>query len=195
MASSKKSSSKRSSSKKSSSRKSLSSKNFNSNYSFNFEATVEKNNPSKKSISYKLILLTLSCLWNGMFLYYLYNLEDVSCKCIRDWRHDFMKMLSIIGIFISFLPLLGINTNSMINSIAPINFILGSIGTYCLYTYIGDLNDTKCSCAVDKQPKIHNFLNIWRYIAVGLYIFGIIAIIIIVFVLYNIFKKNSIISK
>ena len=52
------------------------------------------------------------------------------------------------------------------------------INIWCLYTYVGDLDKTRCSCAIDKQKNMHYFLYIWRYVLVGMIILGLIMIIL-----------------
>ena len=114
---------------------------------------------------------------NILIIYYLINLEDVSCNCIKDWRHDYIKYVAVFNILCNILLLLNIN----IETLSGINSILNLINIYAFFTYIRDLNDTKCVCAVTKQENLNYFLNIWRYaiiivpIVAILYVFGLIS--------------------
>ena len=53
----------------------------------------------------------------------------------------------------------------MINNISMIAFF---INIWCLYSYVGILDYTKCSCAIDDSKKMHYFLYLFRYIIVGI---------------------------
>ena len=124
------------------------------------------------------ILFTL--IWNGIILYYLHNLEDTSCKCIRDWRHNFMKLIAYINITLSIIPLLTINikfNKSFLLSLGIIIIILNTLYIYAFYTYIGILNKSKCSCAIINNPKINNLLYYRRDTILLFYILGILTII------------------
>jgi hypothetical protein len=114
---------------------------------------------------------------NILIIYYIINLEDISCNCIRDWRHNYIKYVAIFNIICNILILFNINNEFL----SGINGILNLINLYAFFTYIGDLNDTKCECAVVKQENLNYFLNIWRYVIIIipilglLFIFGIIS--------------------
>ena len=56
--------------------------------------------------------------------------------------------------------------------------ICSVINVWCLYTYVGDLNSTNCSCAVDKQKIANDFLYLWRYVLVAGVIIGLVGIIL-----------------
>jgi hypothetical protein len=138
---------------------------------------VKSNNVSLNT-GFFTILFTL--IWNGIILYYLHNLEDTSCKCIRDWRHNFMKIVAYINITLSIIPLLIINikfNKYFLLSIGIIIIILNALYIYAFYTYIGILNKSKCSCAIINNPKINNLLYYRRDTILLFYILGILTII------------------
>ena len=138
---------------------------------------VTSNNVSLNT-GFFTILFTL--IWNGIILYYLHNLEDTSCKCIRDWRHNFMKLIAYINITLSIIPLLTINikfNKSFLLSLGIIIIILNTLYIYAFYTYIGILNKSKCSCAIINNPKINNLLYYRRDTILLFYILGILTII------------------
>lgn len=128
----------------------------------------------------------------GSILYYLYNLEDADCNCIRDWRHNFIKGMCLVIIFLSFIGLFGFDLKSTsFKWLTIIYFILFIIVIYAFFTYIGDLNDTQCICAVKKQPNLNSIMNFIRWIYViiiGLTLFVIIAFIVLG---YSLFKSIS----
>ena len=100
----------------------------------------------------------ISTIVNILIIYYLINLDHNYCDCIRDWRHNYIKYTAIFLILINLL--LETHETSGILIIFQIIYI------YAFYTYIRDLDNTKCECAVVKQEKLHKFLNVWRYFIV-----------------------------
>ena len=60
--------------------KSKSSSNSGASTSSNFRVTVHGS-------GFSIILLAM----NVMILYYVYKLEADHCKCVRDWRHNYIK--------------------------------------------------------------------------------------------------------
>ena len=125
----------------------------------------------------------ISTIVNIFIIYYLINLEHNHCDCIRDWRHNYIKYTAIFSLFIDLLLLL--NTN--ISNISGIMFSLQIIYVYAFYTYIRDLDNTKCECAVVKQEKLHKFLNVWRYFIV---IIPIVVLCISIFIFIHIMNKK-----
>jgi glucan phosphoethanolaminetransferase (alkaline phosphatase superfamily) len=122
----------------------------------------------------------------GSILYYLYNLEDADCNCIRDWRHNFIKAMCLVIIFLSFVGLFGFNLNLTSFKWLVIIFIIWAvfciIVIYAFFTYVGDLNATQCTCAVKKQPNLNSIMNFirWLYVLIiGAVLFYIIVITVI----------------
>jgi hypothetical protein len=150
------------------------------------------NNPKQKqSTTVKFATFLFSIIFNGIILYYLYNLEDVSCQCIRDWRHNFIKFMCSISIMLSFLPLFGLDTMKLFPKILGIIALLGFVNLYAIYTYVGDLNTTKCSCAVEKQPTINWIMEAYRYYIVAVIYFLLFLIIVVPIVLYLFLKSQK----
>ena len=42
--------------------------------------------------------------------------------------------------------------------------VLNAINVYCIFTYIGDLDEEKCKCAVEDNKDLHNILYYYRYL-------------------------------
>jgi hypothetical protein len=118
------------------------------------------------------IITIITVIYNLFIIYYLYKLEDVSCKCIIDWRHNYIKLFCIIMIIISVINyILKFNVSEKFTkTFEIIIFLFGCINTYCLFTYVGDLDSTKCTCSVEKQYNMHYFLYVWRWILIIIYI-------------------------
>jgi hypothetical protein len=151
-----KKSSSRKSSRNSFSKKSLSATNFE-----NIEKSKSSQPISKTTI---LVLLLLS---------------------ITDWRFHMIKYVSIFGI-LNGIIILGFNMYEITrnNIYMTITGIIGLINLYAFFTYIGELDSSKCACAVKKQETLHNFFSTIRYIqaiiigiAIILMILGVIAIL------------------
>ena len=127
-----------------------------------------------------VIGMIITVVYNVMILLYIMKLEDKSCECIRDWRHDFIKYFTttiLIWSVVSFAFGLNKNKNELVMVIQNLLMCVGLINLWCLYTYVGDLDRTKCSCAIDGQKKTHYFLYIWRYFGVALLIVALVGVI------------------
>jgi hypothetical protein len=119
-------------------------------------------------------------LYNLLIISYIIQLEDKRCGCITDWRHNFIKNFSfalIVWGIITFALKLSSSKNGFIMFIKNILMIAALINIWCLYTYVGDLDKTKCMCAIDSQKNMHYFLYLWRYVLVGGLIISLIGII------------------
>ena len=122
----------------------------------------------------------ISTIVNILIIYYLINLEHNYCDCIRDWRHNYIKYTAIFLILINLL----LETHET----SGILIIFQIIYVYAFYTYIRDLDNTKCECAVVKQEKLHKFLNVWRYLMV---IFPISVFLIGMFYMISYMNKKN----
>ena len=148
--------------------------------------TVELTPAGKQVPRNVLVIMTIvAVLYQGVILNYVMNLEDKLCNCIRDWRHDFIKYFSAAMIgwatIILLLALTGFKNEMLKKLLKALSIALSLcnlINIWCLYTYVGDLNSTDCSCAVDKQKIANDFLYVWRYVLVAGVIFGLVSIIL-----------------
>lgn len=126
----------------------------------------------------------------GLILYYLYNLESVDCNCIRDWRHNYIKYFSLLLICVSGLHIIVPFFSKKNLGLIAIYIILSIINFYAFFTYIGDLNATKCSCAIDKQPILNSFLNFLRWLELIALLIAIFSIIYILLFIRSMLKKT-----
>ena len=127
------------------------------------------------SPSYGGFIFTL--VLQGLIIYYLYNLEGVDCNCINDWRHNYIKYFAIFLICWSGLHIIVPSLSKKYIALTVIIMILSLINFYAFFTYIGDLNATKCICAVDKQPTLNSFLNFVRWFQLIGMLFAILFIV------------------
>jgi glucan phosphoethanolaminetransferase (alkaline phosphatase superfamily) len=145
------------------------------------DAEMEATGMAKKTpFRSRLIKFIFTAIYNCAILYYLYNLEDADCNCIRDWRHNFIKVMCLVNLFLGVIILSGINliANKWI-TIALITLSL--INFYSFFTYVDDLNSTQCVCAVDKQTNLNSIMNVLRwlqFIIFGLFIVAIVVIML-----------------
>jgi len=121
--------------------------------------------PHKHSMN---ICVLATILYHLLVIMYMVNLEDASCGCVRDWRHDYIKYFSSVLVVIGlFTLLISFDKTSIFAKLMRLILAVASIvNIYCLFTYIGELDVTRCACAVEKQKKMHYFLYLWRYILV-----------------------------
>ncbi len=117
---------------------------------------------------------------NITILYYLNALEKKHCMCIRDYRHNLLKISSIIliicAISISYIN----NTSNIYRIISIIYQLVFIINFFTMFTYIRDLNKTKCNCALHDVRYTNNFLYYYRYIVVFVILLYFIATIYII---------------
>lgn len=138
---------------------------------------------SSNSMQKPLIFVSIiTIIYNALVLGYLIKLQDQQCKCIRDWRHDFLKYFTSFMIIYSILAIILSGTNYMnfmlSSSAHHILMLFNVVNVWCLFTYIGDLDKTNCKCAVEDQKNMHSFLYVWRYVLVIGVTLSLIAIIL-----------------
>jgi hypothetical protein len=134
-----------------------------------------KDNKVDVSKGYGGFIFTL--VLQGLIIYYLYNLEGVDCNCINDWRHNYIKYFAIFLICWYGLHIIVPSLSKKYIALTVIIMILSLINFYAFFTYIGDLNATKCICAVDKQPTLNSFLNFVRWFQLIGMLFAILFIV------------------
>jgi hypothetical protein len=145
-------------------------------------ATASNKIDTKQSPMSTIMTSVIVIVYNLLILGYLITLEGQQCNCIRDWRHEFLKYYSGMMIIYSLIVIILTGTkyrDSIIGmAMHHLLLLLSFVNIWCLYTYVGDLDRTYCSCAIEKQKNMHYFLYIWRYVLVGMIILGLIMIIL-----------------
>ena len=148
----------RKSSRRSSSRASSNNENNNTNVENNTIAAKKVNSISQ---TLYIVLFVLSVIVQGSVLYYLYNLEDADCNCIRDWRHNFCKVYSLLVLSVG---LIFLGLQHLCKGFMILYYIVGLVNAYAFFTYVGDLNATQCTCAVNKQYNMNTVMRIYRWL-------------------------------
>ncbi len=124
-------------------------------------------------------LVTLAI--NIAIIYYVLGLEKDMCKCVRDWRHDYIKYYTGVMIILNIITLftgvtLSVNTRGPAGSqlvfavtIIVALAITSAVGVqiYSIFTYVGDLNKTKCICATEDMRTLNRAMLVlrWFYVA------------------------------
>ena len=139
----------------------------------------ESNKFEDMTLTIKILIVCCAFIFYGKIIYYLYNI-DSSCHCIRDWRYKYAMSMSCIVLLLSFLPFIGIKNKSFI-VLKSIYVVFSFVNAYALYTYIEDLQTTKCECAINKQPELNKFMVLYRYILGFTMIMSILLLISFIF--------------
>lgn len=124
-------------------------------------------------------LVTLAI--NIAVISYVFGLEKDKCKCVRDWRHDYIKYYTGVMIALNLITLftgakLSVITQGPVGSqlvVVVAMFIalamVAAVGVqiYSIFTYVGDLNKTKCLCATEDMRTLNRTMLVlrWVYIA------------------------------
>ena len=121
-----------------------------------------------------LVFLGLALLPLGttfVLFYYVMQLEKETCDCIKDWRHNFLKYMLFGNMVLSGLNMALLNSNiigtEVHKTLYVMTVLVGVVNTYSYFTYVTDLNETKCNCLKD-MPKINEFLSVMKWVFVGL---------------------------
>jgi hypothetical protein len=132
-------------------------------------------------------------------LYYLVNLEE--CDCLPDWRFRYLKVFTVVIILFPILVALlmmvlitipFVRTHFIKFAVVLATGYLICIGVYwySFYTYITDINEMKCKCAVEDQPKLNELMKIIRIVGVIMMIFIAFAVAASIFI--GLFIKQQI---
>ena len=147
-------------------------------------SNILNNGNAKMNLNLNRVIMNtifISIIYNVCVLGYLLNLEENDCNCFLDWRHDFMKYYSILLIVWGLINLsfnLYNSKNELVVMINNISMLAFFINIWCLYSYVGILDYTKCLCAIDKSKFMHYFLYVFRYMLVGLIFVSLFSVII-----------------
>jgi hypothetical protein len=124
-------------------------------------------------------LVTLAI--NIAVIYYVLGLEKDKCKCVRDWRHDYIKYYTGVMTALNVITLftgakLSVITRgpagsqlvfivAMLVALAMVSAV--GVQIYSIFTYVGDLNKTKCLCATEDMRTLNRAMLVlrWFYVA------------------------------
>ena len=114
-----------------------------------------------------------------VLFYYVMQLEKETCDCIKDWRHSFLKYMLFGNMVLSGLNMALLNSNiigtEVHKTLYVMTVLVGVVNTYSYFTYVTDLNETKCNCLKD-MPKINEFLSVMKWVFVGLTGLAVVAV-------------------
>ena len=144
---------------------------------------LEKNMHKGNAVSGLIITIIVQ----GLIIYYLYNLESADCKCIKDWRHNYIKFFAVLLICFKLICI----AMPSANGVKGVIMVLGLINFYAFFTYIGDLNSTHCTCAVDKQPTLNGIMEFLRWLYIVILIAAVISVIYMFFFLGHMFNSSK----
>jgi magnesium-transporting ATPase (P-type) len=104
---------------------------------------------------------------------------EKKCDCSKDWRRDYMKYMSIIGIALPFLivfltvfmrqkltnGILGLGNHGVkaMGVTAVIIALAGLVNLFSILTYIPSLKKRGCTCAIEDDWR-DNFIFWWTLI-------------------------------
>jgi hypothetical protein len=151
-----------------------------------FKSTVFGNTKilrSKKNNNINYAGNILSIVISGLITYYVMKLEYNKCNCSRSRKRNYIKYFNIVFSLI----ILGITSMTYYNdnfrkgnkkkytfefdytitfkNIFVIIIFLGSvINVFCIYTYIRELKENKCQCAMDTNQDIYLFLHYYSLV-------------------------------
>ena len=115
---------------------------------------------------------------NAVIIYYMFEVTKSGCDCTKDWRQLYIKICSSALIIISMIKIYS-HSNNIFSMLLNIIIVLATgINVYSLFTYVGDLNEQNCKCAVENQNSINDFLKVWRWIMACTYIIIFLGLLI-----------------
>jgi len=95
-----------------------------------------------------------------IFTNYIYRLEEIECKCSKNWTRDFIKYYSIImiviSIYISFYLNFG-KTNSQFENLIILVNICNLFFIYTLWKYNKFLCKRECECSSGWEKDFMTF--------------------------------------
>ncbi len=112
---------------------------------------------------------------NGLFLYYMDQLEHSGCKCANNWRRSFAEGTLALFVILGLVSLFGYTvTNPWVRMLTLLLYV-----AYVVITrqFIHMVKSKNCSCAESKTLTV---LNIVNYVQIALLCFGLLEVVILV---------------
>ena len=125
----------------------------------------------------------LSIIISGLIVYYVTKLEYIKCNCSASRKRDYLKYFNIIFSLImlvitgvtyykdnfttgkTYISLFNFDyTITLKNIIVIIIFLCSIINVFCVYTYIRELKEKECQCALEANEDIYTFLYYYSLI-------------------------------
>jgi hypothetical protein len=133
-----------------------------------------------------LISALITIIINTALLIWVVRLSAKHCGCVSGWRQEFIKYFAGFTILVGVLRLInsygdfnGVSANfpavilAVLSLVALVYLVASLLNIYAVITYVDDINETECSCAVKGMSGLNKAMIVlrWVYIA-GLCLFG-----------------------
>jgi hypothetical protein len=111
-------------------------------------------------------------------------METTGCECSFDWRRDFIKGVTIVGLVMSLLAMFDIRLPSWsVVILVPLNIAF----VVTVYQYIHELKRIKCVCS---DSPIRTIMEVVNYVHIILWGWTIITLVFLgINALYS--KRNA----
>jgi hypothetical protein len=133
-----------------------------------------------------LISALITIIINTALLIWVVRLSAKHCGCIGGWRQEFIKyfagftilvgvlrLMNSYGYFTGFSAALPQVILVLLSIVALVYLVASLINIYAVITYVDDINETECACAIKGMSGLNKAMIVlrWLYIA-GLCLFG-----------------------
>ncbi len=141
------------------------------------------NHPTPTSI---VIGSLLTIIINTALLIWVIRLSAKHCGCIGGWRQELIKYFAGFTIFVGVLRLansqgdfsgLGLHVPmailALLGLVGLVYLVASIVNIYAVITYVDDINETQCACAVKDMRGLNKAMIVlrWFYI-LGVCLFG-----------------------
>jgi hypothetical protein len=106
--------------------------------------------------------LVLGLGLQGIVLSWLHKLEK-NCACSKDWRREYMKVYSYMGVAMTLFLLAGMKHPLVLGIMIP----AAIVNMYAVLSYIPKLKKEGCTCATGDEWR-DDFIFWWMAVSVGL---------------------------
>jgi uncharacterized membrane protein len=106
----------------------------------------------------------------GIFLSYVYKLENENCECSKGWEREYIKYYSIAIILFSVIRIISPIVYASMKIVHTLVGIGGIVFIFSVVKYIRDLKKEDCDCSED-----------WKRSAINIYAWLSIILLIITF--------------
>jgi hypothetical protein len=112
-----------------------------------------------------ILSLVLVLVINLSVLYYIWYVSQDKCKCLVDWRSQYIKYycISIIAINLLIYFFDGMIDPLTRGFVIGTILIAGLIYLYALHTYTHQLDKDNCKCATEDIKYLQNILYYYSY--------------------------------
>ena len=149
--------------------------------------SVKSSVNSKPSPVVNVIGALATIIINTALLIWVIRLSAKHCGCVGGWRQDFIKYFAIVTILMGgwrllnfqgdFTPANTVQVSRIIITILILiglaYFVASMLNIYSVITYVDDINETKCACAIKDMHGLNQAMIVLRWVyIIGLCLFG-----------------------